>query len=151
MKKIDLGQSISILANVGVIAGIVFLGLELRQNNSLLTGQSLYNQFSIERETRRPFIENNDGFSEFWAKFRNGEPLSQSESIQMTFIRIDIFDSWKYQFREVQAGRLPDDFIDVDKWRFWWGRISLAGIFENERVHLDPEFVQFIEDNIVNP
>ncbi len=32
MKKIDLGQTITILANVGVIAGIVFLGFEMRQN-----------------------------------------------------------------------------------------------------------------------
>jgi len=32
MKKIDLGQTIAILANVGVIAGIVFLAIEVRQN-----------------------------------------------------------------------------------------------------------------------
>ena len=29
MKKIDLGQTIAILANIGVIAGIVFLAVEL--------------------------------------------------------------------------------------------------------------------------
>ena len=34
MKKIDLGQTITILANVGVIAGIVFLGIEVRQNST---------------------------------------------------------------------------------------------------------------------
>ena len=39
MKKIDLGQAIGILANVGVIAGIVFLAVELRQNNELLATQ----------------------------------------------------------------------------------------------------------------
>jgi hypothetical protein len=32
MKKIDLGQTINTLANAGVIAGIIFLGLEIRQN-----------------------------------------------------------------------------------------------------------------------
>jgi len=32
LKKIGLGQSISIVANVGVIASIIFLGLELRDN-----------------------------------------------------------------------------------------------------------------------
>ena len=40
MKKIDLGQTITILANVGVIAGIVFLGIELQQNNELLVVQA---------------------------------------------------------------------------------------------------------------
>ncbi len=32
MKKINLGQMIQILANVGVIAGICFIGFEMRQN-----------------------------------------------------------------------------------------------------------------------
>ena len=32
MKKIELGQMITVLANIGVIAGILFLGYELRQN-----------------------------------------------------------------------------------------------------------------------
>ncbi len=36
MKKIELGQTVSILANAGIIAGIVFLALELRQNNELI-------------------------------------------------------------------------------------------------------------------
>ena len=36
MKKTDLGQAIQVLANVGVIAGIVFLAVETRQNNQLL-------------------------------------------------------------------------------------------------------------------
>jgi hypothetical protein len=35
-KKIDLGETIPALANVGVIAGIVFLAVEPRQNRELL-------------------------------------------------------------------------------------------------------------------
>jgi len=36
MKKIDLGQTITILANVGVIAGIIFLAIEVQQNTASL-------------------------------------------------------------------------------------------------------------------
>jgi hypothetical protein len=36
MKKIDPGQAISVLANVGVIAGIVFLAIEIQQNTRSL-------------------------------------------------------------------------------------------------------------------
>ncbi len=35
LKKIDLGQLLQILANVGVIAGIVFLAVEIRQSNRI--------------------------------------------------------------------------------------------------------------------
>jgi hypothetical protein len=40
MKKLDVAQILSILANLGVIAGIVFLGFELRQDNTLMASQS---------------------------------------------------------------------------------------------------------------
>ncbi len=32
MKKVDIGQTIQIIANIGVIAGIFFVGFELQQN-----------------------------------------------------------------------------------------------------------------------
>ena len=38
--KIDLGQAIAILANIGVIAGIVFLAAELQQNNELMEAEA---------------------------------------------------------------------------------------------------------------
>ena len=56
MKKIDLSQTISILANIGVIAGIVFLGVEIRQNTRsqeassyqvLMAGIARFNEVEI--------------------------------------------------------------------------------------------------------
>ena len=43
MKKPDLGQTISVLAKLGVIAGIAFLATELKQNNELLRAEAEYN------------------------------------------------------------------------------------------------------------
>ena len=39
---IDLSEIISVLANIGVLAGILFLALELRQNNRLPSAQARY-------------------------------------------------------------------------------------------------------------
>jgi hypothetical protein len=39
MKQIDYGQAAQVLANVGVLAGIIFLAFELQQNNELLNMQ----------------------------------------------------------------------------------------------------------------
>ena len=39
MKKIHLGQSVQIIANLGVIAGIIFLAIEIHQNNQLMRSQ----------------------------------------------------------------------------------------------------------------
>jgi hypothetical protein len=63
MKKIDLGQVITILANIGVIAGIVFLGIEISQNTRSLQAEAYreltntvvdLNRFTLtNRETTR--------------------------------------------------------------------------------------------------
>ncbi len=40
MKKIDVGQTIGILANLGVVAGILFLVVEIQQNTEMATKRS---------------------------------------------------------------------------------------------------------------
>ena len=42
MKKFNLAQIITILANVGVVIGLVFLTLEIRQNNAQMRAQGAY-------------------------------------------------------------------------------------------------------------
>ena len=49
MKKFDLGQTTTVIANVGVIAGLLFLAVQLRQNNDLL-GIELRNA-TLDRQT----------------------------------------------------------------------------------------------------
>ena len=49
MKKIDLGQAISMFANIGVIAGIVFLAFEIRQNTEALETEMRF--YQNERQT----------------------------------------------------------------------------------------------------
>ena len=39
-KSISLGQLLETIASLGVIAGIIFLGFELRQNNEMLVVQA---------------------------------------------------------------------------------------------------------------
>ena len=40
MKKIDRGQTISLLANIGVLIGILLLVFELNQNRALIEAQT---------------------------------------------------------------------------------------------------------------
>lgn len=69
MKKFDIGQTIGILANIGVIAGIVFLALELRQNNELLVHDAQRSRAQSFRENMGVMAEN----AEIYVKDLNGE------------------------------------------------------------------------------
>ncbi len=40
MKKLDFGQAATLLANIGVIAGIVFLAIEIQQNTGEIRSQA---------------------------------------------------------------------------------------------------------------
>ena len=49
MKKLDLGQTIGILANVGVIAGILFLGIALGGRSIVLPNKEGEGEATLER------------------------------------------------------------------------------------------------------
>jgi len=152
LKKLDLGQTISILANVGVIAGILFLAFELRQNNQILIAQTSYAQFSIERERRNRLIENVGGITDVMQKGRSGIPLTEDEAFRRNLVWEDLVSNWRWQFREVEAGRLPANILDVQTARVIWqaNHPALANYFNETSSRYDAAFTQWIEENIVN-
>jgi len=147
MKKIDLGQTIGIIANLGVIAGIAFLAIELRQNNELLVAQTSYAQFNVDKERRLTRVEYIDTFQ----KERSGETLTRRESAILNLLNNNTLDAFRWQFREYQAGRLPDDFLDLRVWRdVWASNVGLRNLFEEDRPRLEPDFVNFVEQQVLN-
>ncbi len=82
MKKLDLGQTITILANVGVIAGIVFLGMELRQNNELMAADARFNLLSARTESFTIQAVESD-LAAILIKDRNREPLTEVEDFRI--------------------------------------------------------------------
>ncbi len=82
MKKIDLGQTVTILANVGVIAGIVFLAVELQQNNELLRVEV---ELSRNETTAELFITvaESPELATVLAKYQRDEELTPAEQLQL--------------------------------------------------------------------
>jgi hypothetical protein len=83
MKKIDLGQTMNTLANIGVILGIVFLAFELRQSQVVGRAQTRnevsragmeLNQFSATKE-----------IGDIVLRSDRGEELSELEQWQLDF------------------------------------------------------------------
>ncbi len=106
MKRIELGQAISIVANIGVIAGIVFLGIELRQNNELMAAQARQASF----ENNRQFAENlfeNPNLAEILAKVETGEETSPAEDIQLYGVGLYTLRSFEFAYRELGELDVP--------------------------------------------
>jgi len=150
MKKIDIGQIVGILANFGVIAGIVFLVLETRQNNELLEMESRRTFTDRTIETSRFLVENPQILE---LAFKDEASLTPVEARQIDFMRMSVWLSWQEQFEEIRARRLDSRQL-IPSWRtiFWgpnnWG---MPLHWEAYKPRATAEFVQFVDEYVVTP
>jgi len=101
MKKIDVGQMVTILANVGVLVGILLLVYELNQNRQMMQAQtrSAIAQTLIDLQRDEA---NSSELSGIFVKVDAGEPLSPVEARQYRARWVATFRYWEnvnYQYR----------------------------------------------------
>ena len=153
MKKIDLGQTITVLANVGVIAGIAFLGFELSQNNDLLAAQARYNLI-VQR------ADMNDNFQDPYLidalhKLAGGGDVTPAERSAALLATVKLVEMWEWQFHEYTAGMLERQQLPIPAWRLWYHGegelpIPVGEVWERRKGVASPNFVEFMEENVVN-
>ncbi len=93
MKKSDLGQIITILANVGVVIGLVFLTLDSRQNNAQMRAQGAYS-INQSVETLNQAIYSDKEFADLLHRgeksFNDLDPVEQSRLATFFFSEINL-------------------------------------------------------------
>lgn len=108
MKKIDLGQAISILANIGVIAGIVFLAYEIRQNtiSAQIESASSY-QPSISQLL--VLLLEDDDLAETVRKGVSGQPVTEAEEFQLNIFYMSVLRSWQLPYYQNRLGAMDSE------------------------------------------
>ena len=110
MKKIELGQILTILANVGVIVEIAFLAVELNQANRI-------GRYTAENARRTQFIQINSivmEHSEIYAKFQAGDAnLTPSEQVQASSMARMMMNSWFDAEAAYDFGLLSDGTFQI--------------------------------------
>ena len=156
MKKIDLGQTITILANIGVIAGIIILALELQQNNDLLAAQARSDL--TDRATRfGELLMASPDLAEIIIKRAADEPLSTGEEFRFAEVGRRLLISFESQFIEVESGVVSEDTLPVRQWSamFHVASGSDYGLKDHwEKVYrfqARRSFVAFMEEQIIEP
>jgi len=152
MKKMDLGQTITILANIGVIAGIAMLAVELRQNNEALGTQARLEREGVLRAgiSRRL---NNLGAVRATAKARMGEALSPEEVILLDDLNVSIFTDLFLVYGQVRDGLVPPEAIPVESWRngYHTRYPRMAESWSVYRKFWPSDFVDWYEENVIQP
>jgi hypothetical protein len=147
MKKSDLGQIITILANVGVIAGILFLAVELRQNNNLMSDEAERARAESRRESWALLADNSE-LAAIMVRERAGEQLTAAEEFQLVAYWTRDMIGYQTSFQQLPREELVNAAI---YFREVFGTSpSLRKAWEEYRVSLDPDFVEFMEQSVVS-
>lgn len=149
MKKIDVGQMITIIANVGVIAGIVFLGIEIRQNSSIARASAFQENVRSLVDFRQNIAESED-LARLWSHYLNGtsDELQGLDVMRQNSLIGNLVEIYQTAFFSKNYG-----FIGDDEWRrFRSGVCVHYGLFQGRVSNLiTDEFAEFLEAECGTP
>jgi hypothetical protein len=154
MKMEKLNQWLTLLANVGVIAGIAFLGFEIRQNTEM-----------IESQTRDSITEKQIAVFEWWATSTDNNrirtlgdnlelDINSPEAGQYSWMIAGNLRLWENEWYQYKRGLFEEEEFEP-RLNIWKKLVNTPGIiyvWENgQREAFSPEFAVLIDSLIEHP
>ena len=137
-----LNRWMTLLANVGVIAGIIVLAVEIQQNNEQLEIQVATTLHEIRMDDIGR-IAMDEGLATALLKFNRNEKITDVERERLAWVFAVRFRNWEFNY---QLGKL-----NTKTYLAAFGESPRAVEFWHQYRHfMDPEFVQYIDDNVIS-
>jgi len=158
MNSDRLNQLLTLTANLAVVAGIVFLAFELKQNNELLEAEIRTIRHGV-RTTDNLLPLQHPQFGAALIKKRHGEELTEYETLILNRAMAGTLYNYQYVFTEYSLGRVPESSLPLNAWRAELdGKLSpetgywpdLREYWETRKnAEFDPAFVQWMDQNVI--
>jgi len=139
-----------IVGGVAIVVSLVILIVEIRGNTDAVYAQTSVAQRTLENARRSRLIENTGGFVDLRARVRDGEALTAAESFRWEMFLRDQLDNFEWQFLEAEAGRLPVELLNTEVWGNILTEPGIDEVFRGTKDSRNPDFVQFVEETIIN-
>jgi hypothetical protein len=149
MKKIDLGQGAAILANLGVVAGIIFLAVELRQNNQILIEQSRYSMLQNQKDWTF-FVNSDEEIARLMFSMGGDVAFSELDVKRRTDLISSLLRMWQWEFEQSRLGMFGESELPIEGFKKAWRDYEIAHLWDVVRSTFSPEFVQFIDNEVAN-
>ena len=144
-----INRWLTLAANIGVLAGIIFLAMEVQQNNEILSAQARRDQLDARSAAGAMVITNSD-LAEITYKASNGEKLTPYEEYRFGRWAYQVFRNWEWQYDEYLEGTLSEGDLPVIGWAGQFRNFPiLQDVWGERKANLSPEFVQFIDGNVI--
>ena len=143
MKLVKTNQWLALLSNIVVIAGVVFIYIEIRQNNEFLAAQDRYNRLDVA--TRGPWmiVEDADLTDALFVPADRDRNEVQMEVFQVYWD--NIFKGFEWTFRELSLEEIP-----IERWA-WNFDINprIIEVWDGMKDQYDVDFVEYIEQHAI--
>jgi len=146
----NLNRWLTLISNVAVLTGIIFLAVELQQNNLIAKAQT-------RTEITRSSVENTrllqDPISlSVFTKINNNEEVTDQEVLWLSLAFESTFKAWQNVYYQYQVGLFDEPELEAYR-ETWRNRFRSCGwitsrAYSTTRLQLEPEFRKEL-DNIL--
>ena len=120
MKISALNEGVSLIANIGVIGSIIFLGLEMHQNTEMMQSQTRNSIVENQLSVYEKMVENPELFDIADKRSANLD-VADAERQQLHVFILSQLRIWENEFYQYQIGLYAAEEFDARK--IWWGKI----------------------------
>lgn len=141
MDSNNLNRWLTLGANIAVVAGIIFLAVEIRQNNDQLATQIAINQHQIRVEDIGRVVVD-ESLAAAQVKLLSGDELTDVERHRLSWMYATRFVNWElaYSLGRLEARGPMQSFgetpLSIEFWREY-------------TPYLEPKFVEYIEKSVL--
>jgi len=141
-----LNESLTLLANIGVIAGIVFLAVEVQQNTSMMQAQTRDAMTEKLVDWYAAISSSEFTVQSFWNS-RAGTPGSELEQRAFLFMALGNIRIWENEWYQFQNGLFDETEFEA-RIKQWPSVINAPGYrraWEATKETHSPDFVEYID------
>ena len=144
----EIAETIGVL---GVIGSLIFVAFEIRQNNELLAAEARANRHeNRSQNSNRQFLEN-PHLAELILKSNNGQQLTDIEQYTIErFFNQTLLD-FQFVYVEYQRGQFDEQDLAIAAMKSGFdSNVGMPQYWKGAaKKHFRPDFVQWMNDNIV--
>jgi hypothetical protein len=155
----DLGNIGDFLGGIGVVATLLYLALQIRQNTKQLKGDSIAARtIAIESTTTDigkwigEIVENRD-LAELWSKgLVDIDQLDETDRLRFDYLGMQLLQAWQTVFRRVEQVDDPELWMMTLRYlKMYFRYPGFQTLWSIRKKLLVPDFVTAVEEASVKP
>jgi hypothetical protein len=147
MKKIDLGQTLQILGNVGVIVGILLLVYELNQNRQMMQAQT---RNELSQTIVNQFFDSagNESLADIVHRGQSGNLESEVEQRRYEWFLFSRFRYWENVHYQYRLGLYDEDEFSAQIQAFLptFRRSGVSELWKSIKPAYSQDFVAAVDE-----